>query len=180
MKNKIKSSTPVMWAAVPSFDELDASSCGLIRLRKKRPRGRLTVGCVLSQSITSVGYPGVNVFTNDGRKVRVLVHRLVCEAFHGPMPTNRTTVNHRNGIKTDNRAENLEWASQGENNAHAYDTGLRSQDKFLTPAQVEEARDRMASGESQTSIAREFGCSRKTIGHSVNGRASRRAVLEVK
>lgn len=68
--------------------------------------------------LTTTGYLCVTLSSN-AKKKHVKVHRLVCCAFKRNLE-NKKCINHKNGIKTDNRIENLEFSSYSENNQHAY------------------------------------------------------------
>jgi hypothetical protein len=59
-----------------------------------------------------------------GKPKNVHQHRLLAESFI-PNPKCKSQVNHINGIKSDNRIENLEWVTQSENALHSFANGLQ-------------------------------------------------------
>ena len=66
------------------------------------------------------GYLRARINTQDE-----YVHRIVAKCFI-PNPKGRLEVNHKDGVKTNNNASNLEWCTRSENNRHAFQTGLNS------------------------------------------------------
>lgn len=73
---------------------------------------------VIKPELHYKGYLRIRFHTNYGRK-RMFVHRVVGITFI-PNPQNKPQINHINGIKNDNRVENLEWATESENQQHRY------------------------------------------------------------
>lgn len=67
--------------------------------------------------VNSVGYSICGMTSDDGTRSWPLVHRIVARLFV-PGAANGLTVNHRNRVKTDNRASNLEWITLSANAQH--------------------------------------------------------------
>lgn len=126
----------------------------------------------LRQSKNSGGYLSLSLSHLDGREVKAVVHRLVAEAFI-ENAKNLPQVNHINGIKTDNRVENLEWVTASENMKHASEMGLRERAKFkgekhpnriLTTEEVLSIRIKYKPKEvTMKKLSNEFGVSIPTI-----------------
>jgi hypothetical protein len=70
------------------------------------------------------GYHQV-VLYKDNKAYQKSIHSLVAEAYLIKR-VNKNEINHKNGIKTDNKVHNLEWATRSENIRHSYDLGLKS------------------------------------------------------
>lgn len=91
----------------------------LPRVEQRSNGTTITVnGRVLRHGIAAVGYPLV-VLCGNGKPKTTMVHRIVAEAFLGGPPDGRE-VDHRNGQRDDNRAENLRWVTRSENNLNRF------------------------------------------------------------
>jgi hypothetical protein len=93
-------------------------------------------GRFLKPGDDSHGYLLVKLFKDNEYK-SFRVHRLVAEAFL-PNPDNLEQVHHKNGIRTDNSIENLQWVSQNRNLAYMYAEQLNKWGVYVDWSQVEE------------------------------------------
>ena len=84
-------------------------------------------GKILKNIIDNNGYQKINLSIKQKRYTMYL-HRLLGKYFI-PNPENKPDINHKNGIKGDNRLENLEWVTKKENVIHAYSNNLISKEK---------------------------------------------------
>lgn len=167
------------WRPVVGYEGwYEVSSLG--RVRRVAPGHGTHVGRILKSSDDSHGYPHVILSSKGYRSCKV--HRLVAEAFLGPAA--KQEVNHKNGIKSDNRLSNLEWVTHCRNMEHASaialwtPPGLRGEQHGmakLTEAQVREIRALGAAGCKKKDVtgrelARRFGVSVSTISVILTGK----------
>ena len=163
------------WRPVIGFEqEYEVSSLGRVRSsgRMVRARGGSTQwrrGRMLSPRVSTQGYTRV-ALSRRSKREEAPIHRLVAEAFIGPRPE-RNDINHKNGVKDDNRVSNLEYVTRGENLRHAYGTGLRPPTyghALLTTEQVRYAR-KVHGSLTARQIAAELGCSVSAVWRLLNG-----------
>ena len=154
--------------------------------------GKLTIdahGCVWraardgtrhrAENKTGRGYLQVRVMIG-GKRYHALAHRLVWQRFMGNIPRGMT-INHKNGLKDDNRPGNLELVTPSENTKHAHRTGLRDQHGSKNPAakltdnEVAQIRNAYAaSGITMAALGDRFGISFQTISKIVHGKRRRK------
>lgn len=129
-------------------------------------------------SITKSGYRLVKVMRN-GEQVTAYAHRVVFICLKGDIPY-LLTVNHKNGVKSDNRPDNLELATKSEQTRHAIDilhrhrtlnqAGENSVVTTLDNMAVSEIRIRRNKGDKLKKIAKDFNISESSVSAIVLGK----------
>lgn len=122
----------------------------------------------------SNGYLTVCLVDDDGGRRMARVHRLVCEAFHGPCPPGME-CSHLDDDKTNNRPENLRWETSKQNQRRRRpngvdDRGVLNSRAALTVDDVRQVREWLADGRTTVEIAQELDVSRPVISRIKNGR----------
>lgn len=175
--DKANFATVEVWRPVVGYEKFySVSSIG--RVRNDVDRKHTFAGKILKLGKHSGGYSCVNLSVN-GRRSTKTVHSLVVKAFIGDIPSG-FEVNHRNGIKTDNRVENLEIVTPSENQKHlTYVLGCdrippeprfgeRHPHSKFTDAQILEMRQLWSTGKFvQREIAEMFGTGQTVVGKIV-------------
>lgn len=163
------------WKSIPGLPSIyQASSLG--RIRCLPYVGKTT--CRWSKNEIDVNFP-LKILTcrNLTKKgyirhklnyVHWFAHRLVAITYL-PNPENKPQINHKNGIKTDNRPENLEWVTNQENRDHAKANGLISigenNNSKLKNSDILIIRSMLKDKIPQRVIAQQFNVSQQTISH---------------
>lgn len=103
-------------------------SLGMIYVNKLGDVFSVRSGKMLIPSTHKKGYKQITFYDNNNARITRKVHRIVAETFI-VNDENKPTVNHIDGNKLNNNVSNLEWATYGENQQHAYDNGLCPKNK---------------------------------------------------
>lgn len=108
-------------------------------------------------------------YGSGGKHKNMMVHQLVLSAFIDK-PDWANMVNHKDGDKQNNNLDNLEWSNDSKNMKHAYDIGLQpsrsgenSGNNKLAEKDVYEIRERIANGESDREISKDYNVTASNI-----------------
>lgn len=158
-----KDQSSVEYREIPGFPGYRVGNDGSVWSQwRTRPGGRfISKWHTLKPSPTSKGYCRVNLTDANGSVRCWFIHVLILTIFVGPCPPGQE-CRHINGIKTDNRLNNLCWGTpeQNRDDNHrfgVYGKGETHTQSKLTSDQVREIRSRRAAGESLNSLAASFG-----------------------
>ena len=165
-----------IWRDIPGWEKIyQVSNQGRVKRIASGPGAQ--AGRIKKSSNVEGGYLMVKLSFINREIEHRLVHRLVLGAFVGLCPEGKET-NHKNGIRTDNRLENLEWVTRSENLIHAFSElgrkpaqGIQFPQSKLNPEKVVEIRQLSGDGVSYSELAKIFDVSKSAISHVVKKRS---------
>lgn len=162
---------PNIFWQLDDYDGYYVNQLGQVWSTRKYKEGRL-----LNLSLNTCGYPHVSLSLGKGKKHQRTVHRLVATCFLYN-PDFLPHINHKDGVKTNNHVDNLEWCSQSHNTKHAFSTGLmvprqgvKHHKAILSEQDVIEIWELLKTGMPQVDIAKRYGVKRGTITEIKKGR----------
>lgn len=152
------------WKSIPGYPNHQVSSDGRIK--------NSASGVILRCTKTSKGYLA---FHTRADEPKIFVHRVVLTVFVGVIPT-KPWVNHKNGIRSDNRLDNLEWCTPSENATHAFRILQRKHPRtHLSTDDVLTIRRKIHSGSKRKDLAIEYEVSLSTI-HAIASKQNWNAI----
>lgn len=141
----------------------------------------------MKQYLDDDGYPYV-VLVHKNKRTKLIIHRAVAKLFLPSPSTPKHQVNHKNGIRKDNRLENLEWLTGQENTLHGWRSNKRKQSQKvidrvkkqfggtknpkakITYEVAMKIRELRKKGEFYKVIAKKFGISVSQVGQICTGK----------
>lgn len=165
-------STTEQWLPIAKFNgDYEISSLGRIRRVKRSGNNQFKDGHIRTLHPDGArGYLFTNIRWRRQKALNVYAHREVALAFLGRPSGDKNTVNHKDGDKTNNALDNLEYATLSEQQHHAIQLGLRNRvegiakvKRKLTDADIPIIRRLLADGISCCEIARRYGMHNTTI-----------------
>lgn len=169
-----------VWKKIVGFDDYSVSNLGRVRRDTPttvNPKG----GNILKPRAGSKGHMYVNLFKGGSSKSQY-VHRLVLFAFEGSPRSDKLCCAHNNGDPSDNRLENLRWATYAENSADSIrhgtsgrptNSGTRHFRSKLNPEIISNMKSMVESGVSVRAVSRKFNVSHGTALNAIRGKSYR-------
>lgn len=150
---------PQVWLPIVGYEDLfEVSDDGKVRSIRN--------GRILKTRVSSVGYERI-VLWKSGKAKAFSVHRIVAFAFHGKPVEPRTDVAHNDGVRTNNCAENLRWATKSENQADRIKHGTAARPQGTSHGMAKLSNQQIISiredVRKQRDIAKVYGVSQSLI-----------------